>query len=278
MWSTQGGCPHPPEYESPLNPIDIGRASPVSKSGSGESTAASSPPINLVVDFAHDLRSPLTSILFLAETLHAGHSGSLNELQRKQLGILYSAALGLVNMASDLVELVHDHDQLLDVPARPFSVQEVLTEVCNVVAPIAAHKELPVQLVTLDQDVRIGNPVALSRSLLNLITNAVKFTQHGFVEIGASAIGASRVEFSVRDTGPGIGDHAHTQLFDPYRSGSAARTQRISGSGLGLAICRKLISGMGAELHYETRAGWGTRFFFVLDLPICEPDEHGRLR
>ncbi|MHB1170670.1 MAG: ATP-binding protein, partial [Longimicrobiales bacterium] len=117
---------------------------------------------------------------------------------------------------------------------------------------------------------RIGFPTPLSRVLLNLTTNALKFTENGTVELSARAVGGARVEFSVRDTGPGIHPEAMATLYQPFRRQSTRSTgYYFSGTGLGLAICRRLVEAMGSELKLETRDNWGTRFSFVIDLPAA---------
>jgi signal transduction histidine kinase len=116
-------------------------------------------------------------------------------------------------------------------------------------------------------DLRIGHPVALSRALLNLTCNALKFTEHGFVEVAAVAQDEIHVEFSVRDTGAGIDPQALNRLYQPFRRSRGRMGFTFSGTGLGLAITRKLVSAMGAELQVETGPTWGTRFYFVAALP-----------
>jgi signal transduction histidine kinase len=226
--------------------------------------------LDLVVEVAHDLRSPITSILFLAETLGRGQSGALNELQHRQLRLIYSAALGLSTMASDVIELARGGDQLVEKDVAPFSIRELIEGACDMVRPIAEEKGLDLRFDTPATDQRLGRALALSRVLLNLTTNALKFTDHGFVEITAAAKGLTHVEFSVRDTGAGISEEALASLYQPFRR-SRSRQGRggyyFSGTGLGLAMCRKLVQAMGAELEFETKAGWGTRFYFRLNLP-----------
>lgn len=226
--------------------------------------------LNLVIEVAHDLRSPLTSIRCLAETLERGQSGPVTELQRKQLRLIYSASLGLGSMATDVIEMARRGDQLSEGDAVPFSVSEVIENVADMVRPIAEEKGLTFSFQELPTDQRVGLPFALSRVLLNLVTNALKFTDEGRVEIQLRATGLSKVEFSVVDTGHGIPAEAVPNLFRPFRR-SSARAGRsgylFSGTGLGLALCRKLLRSMGAELEFETRLGEGTRFFFVLELP-----------
>jgi len=215
---------------------------------------------------AHDLRSPLTSILFLAETLHSGQSGPTNDIQRRQLGIIYSAALGLVSVASDIIELVRGGDGLTEREPALFSVTEILESVHDIVRPMAEEKNLGVHLFPPALDHRWGFPLALSRVLLNLTTNGLKFTDSGFVEIGVRATSPSRLEFSVRDTGKGYSPEALESLYEPYRR-SGGKTFGFSGTGLGLAISRKLVSAMGSTLEVETRPKWGSRFFFEVELP-----------
>lgn len=226
--------------------------------------------LDLVVEVAHDLRSPVTSIIFLAETLSRGQSGDVNDLQKRQLRLIYSAALGLSSMASDVIELARGGDQLVERELSPFSVAEILESVTDMVKPIAEEKGLTLRFAPPPTDHRLGRPLALSRVLLNLTTNALKFTDEGFVEINSRARGLSRVEFSVRDTGHGVSEEALANLYQPFRR-TRARAGRsgyyFSGTGLGLAMCRKLVEAMGAELKLETRAGWGTRFYFEVDLP-----------
>ncbi len=226
--------------------------------------------LELVVEVAHDLRSPLTSILFLAETLQRGRSGPVSPLQQRQLGLIYSAAFGLSSAASDVIELARGGDRLVDLEPLPFSVADILESVRDIVQPIAEEKGLTVRVAPPRQNARIGHPVALSRILLNLTTNALKFTDDGYVEVGAAEFGASAVEISVRDTGRGIPPASMAMLFEPFRRRQKDRDYAFSGSGLGLSICRKLVEAMNGELKVETGPA-GTRFFFTLDLPPVDP-------
>lgn len=225
--------------------------------------------LELVVEVAHDLRSPLTSILFLAETLQRGRSGTVNAVQERQLGLIYSAAFGLSSVASDVIELARGGDRLVDLDPIPFSVTDILESVRDIVQPIAEEKSLAVRLTAPEADFRIGHPVALSRVLLNLTTNALKFTAEGFVEVVARQTGPRRVEFSVRDTGRGIPPQSMASLFEPFRRRQKPGEYAFSGSGLGLSICRKLVEAMGSTLQVETQQGTGTRFYFELDLPLA---------
>ena len=230
--------------------------------------------LRLLIDVAHDLRSPLTSILFLAETMQRGQSGPVTDVQRRQLGLIYTAALGLSSVASDIIDLTRSQ-MLVELKPVPFSVGGVLESVHDIVRPIAEEKQLSVRLTPPGVDERLGHPVALGRVLLNLTTNALKFTNQGYVEISARDVASGRVDFAVADSGKGIDAAVMPTLFDPVRRArlSGDRDEHVarlfSQTGLGLSICRKLVATMGSELQVESRVGWGTRFHFTLDLPPC---------
>ena len=225
--------------------------------------------LDLLVAIAHDLRSPLTSILFLAETLQREQSGPVNDGQRRQLGLIYGAALGLSSVASDVIELARGGDHLMEKEPTPFSVTAMLESVRDIVRPIAEEKRIAVRLLPPNVDYRMGHPVALSRVLLNLTTNALKFTSEGYVEIVTQEIGPLRVQFAVRDSGKGMDPETVTSLYQPLRRAAGRREQAFSQTGLGLAMCQKLVEAMESQLKVESRRGWGTRFSFELSLPVC---------
>ncbi|HEX5436723.1 MAG TPA: HAMP domain-containing sensor histidine kinase [Gemmatimonadaceae bacterium] len=225
--------------------------------------------LELIIEVAHDLRSPLSSILFLADTLRKGQSGTLNSVQERQLGLMYSAAFGLSAMASDVIELARGGDRLLDLHPVPFSVSGLLRSVSDIVQPMAEEKGLEVRLTPPEADNRLGHPSALNRVLLNLTTNALKFTAHGTVEVTAKQLSRTRVEFSVRDSGRGIPDDLLSTLFEPFRRRRTPTEYTFSSAGLGLSICRKLVAAMGDELRVETELDVGTRFHFELELPLA---------
>jgi signal transduction histidine kinase len=226
--------------------------------------------LELVVEMAHDLRSPLSSILVLAEALREGRSGVINEVQRRQLDLIYSAALSLCATASDLTELVRGGERLMDPDPVPFSLSEMLSGVESMVQPMVEEKGLELVVSADRPDRRVGSARPLSRVLLNLTTNAIKYTEEGRVELLARSVGPTRVEFSVRDTGPGIPADALPRLFQAFRRGPLELRQHFSSSGLGLAICHKLVGAMGAELCVESSPGEGTEFHFELSLPAVE--------
>ncbi|MBI4502658.1 MAG: HAMP domain-containing histidine kinase [Gemmatimonadetes bacterium] len=223
--------------------------------------------VDLVVEMAHDLRSPLTSIISLAELLQSGQSGPVSTTQQRQLRLIYSAALCLCATASDVIELARAGDRLVEGTPLRFSMAEILATVRDMVRPMVEVRGLQLQIESAEPDQRLGFPRALSRVLLNLATNAVKNTDQGSVTISARPVGGSRMEFSVRDTGRGIEPEEMAHLFEPFHSSHEQDRGHFSSSGLGLAISHKLVSAMGSELKAETSSNRGTRFHFEIELP-----------
>ncbi len=223
----------------------------------------------LLVEVAHDLRSPLTSILFLSEALRAGHSGPVNELQRSQLGLIYSAALGLASVSSDIVDLARDARGLIEGDREPYALAEVFQGVEDLLRPMAEEKRIELRVSVEEYEKSYGYPLALGRVLLNLTSNALKFTDQGYVELGVQRR-SRQLEFFVRDTGRGISPERQDDLFQPFKKRADQQGQFFSGSGVGLNIARRLVRGMGSELEWETAPDVGTRFWFVLEEPTIQ--------
>jgi len=221
-----------------------------------------------LIEFVHDIRSPLSSLQLLADRLQQGWSGPLTPLQLRQLRLMYAAAHALNTVTTNALQMTRVGDQREEPEARPFSVTKLLSEVQDVVGTLAIQKGLEVNFIRPNMDRRVGHPIELLRILLNLVTNALKFTRAGSVTVSATDQEQDRVEFAVQDTGPGIPLDAQGTLFQPFhRCGDGGRAT-FSATGLGLAIAQRLVRALGGRLQYETAAGKGTRFYFVLDLPV----------
>ncbi|HVE79182.1 MAG TPA: HAMP domain-containing sensor histidine kinase [Gemmatimonadaceae bacterium] len=221
----------------------------------------------LVVEVAHDMRAPLSSILLLVETLKRGRSGVVNAVQERQLGLVYSAAFELSLIANDAIELAHGGARLMDRRPVPFSVAEIFRAVREIVHPMAEEKGLALDLTPPSVDLRTGHAGVLHRVVLNLVTNALKFTREGRVAVDVAELSRTRVRFAVKDTGPGMSAEVVRRLFAPLREGKQPGEYSFSSAGLGLAICRTLVGALGSELLVESGPGLGTRFFFDLELP-----------
>lgn len=232
--------------------------------------------LDLLVEVAHDMRSPLGAIQFLVDRVRSGASGPLSRAQIRQLGLAYSAAFELGTMTSDIMELARGSGRLLEPEPVPFSLGDVLRQVEAMVRPLAEEKGLTLILDAPARGLRLGHPAALRRVLLNLATNACKFTAQGEVRVGAYASGDAAgddnaVHFVVQDTGRGIAPDVADQLFSGFQrrsgGGAAGGTLAFSSAGLGLAICRKLVTAMSGQLKLDPSPSEGSCFRFSLLLP-----------
>jgi signal transduction histidine kinase len=218
--------------------------------------------LQAVIEVAHDMRAPLGSILFLVDAIRLGQSGPVNQVQERQLGLIYGAALGLSNIACDVVDAVRGN-RLVDGRPRPFSIEEVMNSVSSIVRPIGEEKQLAIKLTLPKAGGRLGYPAALHRILLNLLSNALRYTDNGTVSMGCDEPSDSTVRFWVEDTGSGIPPNVMSMLYDGFRPTSIG--SRFSSAGLGLAICRTLLNAMGSTLEIQTSVR-GTRFSFDLEM------------
>ena len=249
-----------------LHSIDL--LSEVPATEGSERPPAEAEAFRLVAEVAHDLRSPLTSILFLSEALRNGQSGKLTELQHRQLGLIYAAASGLAGVANDLMTIAQDQLSSQFGEAVAFSLQEMFEAVREMVAPMAETKEIQLRFGVRCSGHRHGHPGPLGRVLLNLTTNAIRFTPDGgSVEVFADSVARDTVQVSVRDTGQGIAPEQMARLFQPFQKCQGREGFFFAASGLGLSIVRRLLESMDSELTVDTKVGQGTRFSFVLSLP-----------
>lgn len=216
--------------------------------------------MELVIELAHDLRSPVAAILALTELIEGGIGANpLSASQRRQVGLIRSAALSLTTTASDVMALARRGGGLVDPQPVNFSIDAVLRDVQSMLSPIAEQRGLDLIIRTSGRTERVGHPRAVGRVILNLATNALRYTNEGRVEISVKPGPGDRVAFSVADTGPGL---------PPEGMGSQPNGERaFSTSGLGLTICRRVLKELDSKLDVESTRGVGTRFWFELELP-----------
>ncbi len=225
--------------------------------------------LELLVEVAHDMRSPLGSILFLVERLR--DSRGMDGPQARQLALVYGAAFGLSTVVSDVMELARGGDRLASGASAPFDMAALVEEVRAIVAPLAEERGVALEVEVRVAGRRIGRTAALHRVLLNLVTNALKFTPTGTVQVhvDAGVDDPDAVTFVVADSGRGMPATVLEQLFQTFRRAPDTRSHAFSSAGLGLAICQKLVSAMGGELAVDSAVGEGTRFRFALRLPMA---------
>ena len=219
----------------------------------------------------HEVRTPMTGVLGMAELLEGT---PLDARQRGHVQAIRRAGEHLLRLVNDALDMARIEAGKLELAPAPFALRPLLDEVAGLMAPLAARKGL-----AFDLRVAAGLPVALlgdrtrvQQILLNLVGNAVKFTEAGHVALEITALWPQGVRMVVADTGPGLGEAQRQRLFRRFEQADGARTAaRYGGSGLGLAISQELAAAMGGRITVESTPGQGTRFIVELPLPAAAP-------
>lgn len=238
--------------------------------GNGDGTTQPASEVELarevLVRVAHDIRSPLGSILVLVDALRHTTEGVLTDTQARQLRIVHAATLGLSRIAADLIDGVRD-PRLVEGKPRPFSVTQLLADVAVVVKPMVEEAGSELEFITPETDGRLGYAAAIHRALLNLTVNALQHAEGARVCVTCREVDERRLRFTVADEGPGLPAAVRDQLANglPF----VGTGKRFTVSGLGLSIARMLLQSMGSDLEVESAPGEGARFSFVLDLPAA---------
>jgi PAS domain S-box-containing protein len=216
---------------------------------------------------SHELRTPLQATLGYSEFLLAAPVDTLTSEQRQDIGYIHRASQRMIAMVNQLLDLSRSDAGRLNLEVEPVDLAEVVEQVRQDVAPQAAEKaiELRIALPAMLPQV-LGDEERLRQVLLNLVGNAVKFTQVGHVRVTATGTAAGVVEVVVSDTGEGISAAVLPRIFEEFSQGDSRLSRRFGGVGLGLAIARKLVEQMGGTIEVSSERGVGSTFRLFLPM------------
>lgn len=219
-------------------------------------------------DVSHDIRSPLNSILFLADALRSRHSGDLNSVQSRQVDVLFMASVTLVKLVNDLIDFSHlDGNADIQVAWVPFSVESVVDDVQSLMGPLLAYHEVSFDVNRRETNPRKGDGQILNRVLLNLLSNAVQALDDGGqvrLEVWDGPTGT--LEVSVTDNGAGADIERIQRALRAALRGEALTVTQGWTHGLGLSISARLVDAAGGTLEAEACESGGTRL--RLSLPF----------
>lgn len=222
---------------------------------------------------SHELRTPLNSIIGFTGILLNEMSGPLNEEQNKQLGMVQTSSKHLLNLINDVLDLSKIEAGDFKISKESFNVKTSIEKVVQTVTPLAAKKGLALE-VAIDQEFEdiINDQRRFEQVLMNLITNAIKFTAEGKVLV-ICFIANEEVNVRVVDTGIGIKEQDMDKLFKQFKQIDSGITRKHEGTGLGLSISKKLLEMMGGNIKVESEWGKGSVFSFTVPVKLGDENE-----
>ncbi len=223
-----------------------------------------------LANISHELRTPLVAVIGISDLLG---QEDLTAENSELVQLLQTSADSLLNLVNELLDFSKIEAGKLKVDARPCRLEDVVAEATHLLRPRALDKGLELRCeVPANLPLATTDPARLRQVLLNLLTNAVKFTPHGSVETRLSELeeaGERRFRFEVEDTGIGITDEQQRDLFEPFTQADASSTRTYGGTGLGLSISKRLVALLGGTIGVESRLGEGATFWF--EIPHHQP-------
>lgn len=225
--------------------------------------AASRAKSEFLANMSHEIRTPMNGVLGMAELLQ---TTGLSEEQKEYVEAIMVSGSSLLSLINDILDLSKIEAGKLELEQTGFSLRDCIRDVENSQYPLIAGKGLTINTCIADEipDVLIGDQLRIRQVLLNLLGNAIKFTEHGSITIEARVADCRDdgvvLELAVRDTGIGISPGALEHIFTPFDQADGSITRRYGGTGLGLAICDRLVKNMGGTIHVTSQEGQGSSF------------------
>jgi signal transduction histidine kinase/ActR/RegA family two-component response regulator len=227
---------------------------------------------------SHEIRTPMNAVIGVAGLLR---DTPLAARQQEYVDTIRTAGEALMVIINDILDFSRIEAGRFELDAVDFDLRAVIEELADGFAEPARHKGLALDCgvdLALPRRLR-GDPARLRQLLSNLVSNAVKFTERGRIEVRAKAVGergaATLVRVEVQDTGPGVSEEMAARLFQPFSQGDSSTTRRYGGTGLGLAICRQLAGLMGGTIGVDSEPGRGSTFWFIVQLERALPAREG---
>lgn len=217
---------------------------------------------------SHEIRNPMNGVIGISESLP---TTALDPESRRKFGLLRACADHLASLLEDLLDLSKMQAGVIEIETKAFDLHALVDSIGAMTAAESEKRALPVEIAVSPGVPRylLGDPRRIRQILLNFVSNALKFSDHGKIEVTVwcqPAGNRTEVIFAVSDEGPGISAEEQQRLFRRFERGAAAKGGRVAGTGLGLALCKGYAEKMGGHLWLESEPGQGSSFYFSVPL------------
>ncbi|HVN52818.1 MAG TPA: GAF domain-containing protein [Anaerolineaceae bacterium] len=260
--------------------IDNARAYELSQKAVEEMREVDRVKSQFLANMSHELRTPLNSIIGFSRVILKGIDGPITDIQQQDLTAIYNSGQHLLRLINDILDLSKIEAGKMELSFDDLNIPDLVNSVMSTAAGLVKDKQIKlIRKIPADLPTVRADPMRIRQVLINLLSNAAKFTDEGSIIVEAavesSSEGIQEMVIRVTDTGPGIAAEDQKKLFQPFSQVDDSPTRKTGGSGLGLSICRSLIEMHNGRIGLEKSAiGAGSTFYFALPLhpPTLEPE------